>query len=478
MKQFVKKQWEVLVAMVLLTAVYGFTVARTIYAFDSAELSAAAYTLGIVHSPGYPVYLLIAHLFTYLPFGDVAFRVNLFSAVSTIFATWLLIQIMIRLTNDKLVSAVAGLTFAFSFYVWSQSVIAEVYTLQILFLTGLISLLLYWHDTGKKHFLFFTAVLAGITFVNNPSTALWWPGLLWLGWTSPQRQQLTKRDWLFMTISFLIGFLPLIYLPIRSRAYPPLFYVGYYDQYAVFHPLDLSKLENLWWYLSGQQFESLFWGYTLPEFFDEIVTFSHQLLASFLGIGLPLGVYGFWYMARKRRRLLIGLSLIFFFHAFFFISYRTVDKETMFLPAYLIWSIFLVVGLQRAYKMLTHPFNYVIWLLPIGLIFVNFPYVDVYDFQDIRHTAQSRLENADHDAIYIAAWGDAAAMDYLQVVDELRGDVQVINVFFVNYTTKRKLIENALVQKQAVYMTHEDPFLNDFFLISPVEYGFQISAKE
>ena len=42
---------------------------------------AQAYMLGVTHLTGYPTYLLLAHLFTYLPFGDPAFRVRLASAV-------------------------------------------------------------------------------------------------------------------------------------------------------------------------------------------------------------------------------------------------------------------------------------------------------------------------------------------------------------------------------------------------------------
>ena len=66
---------------VLALVVYTATLSPGVYGFDSAELSTGAYTLGIVHPPGYPLYLLIAHLFVQLPIGDVAYRVNLMSAV-------------------------------------------------------------------------------------------------------------------------------------------------------------------------------------------------------------------------------------------------------------------------------------------------------------------------------------------------------------------------------------------------------------
>jgi hypothetical protein len=49
---------------------------------DGPETVTGVSTLGILHDPGYPSYVLIAHLFTLLiPFGSVALRVNLFSLV-------------------------------------------------------------------------------------------------------------------------------------------------------------------------------------------------------------------------------------------------------------------------------------------------------------------------------------------------------------------------------------------------------------
>src|SRR3989338_10758977 len=67
--------------------VYLMTLAPTIYIEDAAEFSAAVPILGVTHPSGFPLYMLLGKLFTILvPFGDMAFRVNLFSAVTTSFA--------------------------------------------------------------------------------------------------------------------------------------------------------------------------------------------------------------------------------------------------------------------------------------------------------------------------------------------------------------------------------------------------------
>ena len=61
-------------------AVYLLTVAHTVSFFDSGELISGAATLGVSHPPGYPLYVLTGHLFSYMPLGNIAFRVNLLSS--------------------------------------------------------------------------------------------------------------------------------------------------------------------------------------------------------------------------------------------------------------------------------------------------------------------------------------------------------------------------------------------------------------
>ena len=69
---------------------------------DAGELITVAYTLGIAHPPGYPLFTLLAHLFTYLPINSIAWRVNLFSALAhslTLVFVYLIIE---KITKNKL----------------------------------------------------------------------------------------------------------------------------------------------------------------------------------------------------------------------------------------------------------------------------------------------------------------------------------------------------------------------------------------
>ncbi|MDQ2806101.1 MAG: DUF2723 domain-containing protein [Chloroflexota bacterium] len=60
---------------------YGLTLSPTINFLDSGELTTVAWTAGIAHPPGYPLYTLISSAFIHLPFGEPAWRMNLLSAL-------------------------------------------------------------------------------------------------------------------------------------------------------------------------------------------------------------------------------------------------------------------------------------------------------------------------------------------------------------------------------------------------------------
>ena len=48
---------------------YLLTLAPTIYNLDSAELTTAAATSGLVRATGYPLYLLLGRIWSWLPIG-------------------------------------------------------------------------------------------------------------------------------------------------------------------------------------------------------------------------------------------------------------------------------------------------------------------------------------------------------------------------------------------------------------------------
>jgi len=75
------------IVFLVLLGFYIYGASPSISTGDSAELATAAVSLGIAHSPGYPLYVLAGKMFTgLLPWGHPAYVMNLFSGFSTALA--------------------------------------------------------------------------------------------------------------------------------------------------------------------------------------------------------------------------------------------------------------------------------------------------------------------------------------------------------------------------------------------------------
>nr|HQV32231.1 DUF2723 domain-containing protein [Calditrichia bacterium] len=81
MKAFLKTAAPLWGTFAIALLVYGATLAPTVTFEDSGELIAAAWTLGVPHQPGYPLFTLLGNTFSKLPLDPVAVRLNWMSAV-------------------------------------------------------------------------------------------------------------------------------------------------------------------------------------------------------------------------------------------------------------------------------------------------------------------------------------------------------------------------------------------------------------
>ncbi len=147
---------------------YLRTMAPTFSFWDCGEFIATAYTLGIPHPPGSPLFLLLGRLFTMIPFfGDIGARVNLISTLAsaaTVMLTYLITIRFITLyrksdpdswSSPEKVSAYGGaiigaLALALSDSFWFNAVEAEVYAASSLFTALVVWLILRWYEEEPK----------------------------------------------------------------------------------------------------------------------------------------------------------------------------------------------------------------------------------------------------------------------------------------------------------------------------------------
>ena len=171
------------VLLALMTfALYWLTLSPTVLDGDSGEFQHMAYYLGVPHATGYPLYMLLTHLFTLIPFGDVAFRVNLFSAVCAALTTPLVYGIAFRLIHRRLPAIFAALFLAITPSVWGAAVQAEVYSMH-LFLGGLaIFFAVRWQQDNRPRDFYALALTCGFGLTHHLLFAFTAPAFLVLVW--------------------------------------------------------------------------------------------------------------------------------------------------------------------------------------------------------------------------------------------------------------------------------------------------------
>src|SRR5215216_2730560 len=189
---------------------------------DSPMLQAEVSVLGVGHPTGYPTYMMLTHLFIYLPFGDPAYRVNLASAIYGVAAVFAVYLAGLRLGGRAVAAAAGALAFGLSGAFWSQAVIAEVYTLETLLVALVILFLLLWRDRRDSRYLLLCAILVGISLTHHLTSVLLVPAALAFVFLTDRRVFSSKGLMLNSLGLFFLGLLPLLYLPARALMHAPL----------------------------------------------------------------------------------------------------------------------------------------------------------------------------------------------------------------------------------------------------------------
>ena len=208
---------------------YALTASPAMGWLDSPEFVAQAATLGVAHSPGHPLPALLGRWATFVPIGDLVWRINLMSSLCGAGAVTLLFacgRSLLRLVAPTISEAscramalIFALLAALAWALWCNAVRAEVYALQALLTAGaLLALLRYQAEHRARHLLLASFLLAlGLTNHHLMALYVLVPASLFvLIQDRPPGWRLT----LSVAGIGLVALSALAYLPIRSLAHP------------------------------------------------------------------------------------------------------------------------------------------------------------------------------------------------------------------------------------------------------------------
>ena len=462
--------------------VYRLTLAPTVTLVDSGELIVAARFLGVAHPPGFPLYLILAHLFSLVPIGNIAVRINsasaIFAALAAATLTLVVAELMVdasffektkddsrkkkrlgkpvgetRLTGNCWVTLIpaasSGLLLSFSRTLWSYATVAEVYTLNTLLILTILFLMLRWrqcivNDTnytsskGKARrrkpavieydrWLYGAAIVFGLALgVHHVTVGLLLPALAAIVWRTQGIGFFASRRLFYAALVSIVALIAVdSYLPLAASARP------------ILNWGDPSSFRALWWHITGRQYQ-VFVSFTPSIAGHELIKFGNFLLREFGFWWLPLpllfAVIGYASMFRRDRTIFWFLILIVLFNLGYALSYEIAeDKDAYYLPTFI--SVAAACGygmreaLQRFASSIRAPAAGSMLLVPLLALVAHWPYNDRSHYfiaHDYVENIQSAIEP--NSLLLTLDWQVASPMLYTREIEQRRRDIKAIDV--------------------------------------------------
>lgn len=395
-------------AFALPLAAYGLTLCPAVYVGDSGEMVALAHTLGVAQPTGFPLYCLLGKLFTWLPFGSIAARVNLLSAVSLAVAGLASYRAAARFASPAC-ALIGSLAFTLGHTAWSQATIARTYPLTLaLTAVGLDLALGCAGRPGQRRFLALS-LLAGCTLGTHLLSVLLGPIVLYVWLREPPSRKAAA------VVLTGVGLALYAYLPLR----------GPVTAYNAYGPVNsASQLAD---YLRQKRYASKQFSRSPANLaaFRAILARRWATDQPAMLLFAPLALAGL-VVAARRHRVLLGFLLVPVAANLVILLGYGDDTDLPFLPRYFLYA-FLAQGILVAVGLDAVRSRAAVGVVALALVFGVYTNGKLCDRSRTlfpRDYAAGLLDALPRDSLLFLA-GDASTLmiDCLQYVEGFRRDV-------------------------------------------------------
>jgi hypothetical protein len=412
-------------SVISLTA-YLNTMAPTLtwahYGADGGDLVTAVARGSIPHPPGSPVYLLLGDLFVRLPWGDLAWRLNLMSAVLaagaaglTTIALWNLLQ---QTESDApapsilgVVALTAGLCLGLSPLFWSQAIITEVYALAASF-AALVVALSTWKGPPWA-----LGLSWGLGLGAHPTLVFLAPLVAWATWGERKGRLLRLATACLLA---LLGW-GMLYGPVL---------LAHGSEPSPWG--DVRSFDGWWALVSGRMYRGYLFALPLASWPRRLLAWAGLLARQFTPVGAVLAGLGVARLWQIRRPLALATVLAFGAVSAYALGYDTADSLVYLTPVLPLAALWLGAGLLQVFKWLSHRLRSGAWailLLPLIQALLFWAQVDLSGDRTAIEWAEQVLQQAPLQAILLTERDrHTFTLWYAQDVLGERLDVTVVDV--------------------------------------------------
>jgi tetratricopeptide (TPR) repeat protein len=329
-------------------ALYMWSSYPTVHWSDAGEFITASFELGVTHPAGSPFYLPAVKLFTFLPFGSIAFRITLASAFFGAILVSLIYKVTLQLLRDinqggkdpTLASMFTAILFGLSDVAWFISGKAEVYTLQHVFFLLVILLIFYLfrtQSTGERgrgfQFANATIFLSALALGAHITFFFYFPAILMAFiWVKRKEGCESVNEISSLIFFFILGCSVYLYLPIRA-ATDPYFNWG-----------EPESLKQFLIHVSDRKDASYHFNLFANKLPGQFLLFGKLLLEQFTSLGIILILAGGFRLWREKRVVLLFLLFLALPNFLFFIRYWS--NGVAYVPTFLCLALLLGVGMH------------------------------------------------------------------------------------------------------------------------------------
>jgi len=438
------------VLFLLVFGVYVRTLDPVFHADDSPETISCSYTLGIQHPPGYPLPTLIGKIFTFIPAGNIGFRVNLqaafFGGLAAVFIFLAILDILRKKEYDIIAafaaSASASICFAFSATFWSQALSAKggIYTFNAFLMALLMYLMFLWERKRENRYFYLFSFTLGLSAANHwESMIVAVPAfcffILLVLAENKYFLKVKPVSAVYAALFFIPGILLYAYLVIRANSGADLDWGN---------PVNLKQLL---WVITRAEYTHLEKAADMTVILKQCFRILKLLIYEFSIAGFIVflyGIYSFFKSGKIKRLVLIGtlfatviLSLSFYLNLK---DEMIWVMDVFIIPAYLamafilgagIYGVIILVKKYYSSKVMVYAVAGAAFLLPLWNVMVNFgkcrqdKYYYAYDF------GMNIIKSVDRDGGMALLEGDYAVMPqmYFKYVDKRLNFCPVTTLF-------------------------------------------------
>ncbi len=331
----IKNTWKkynytifLLISFALPFVVYVINLERKLIGGDTSWFALQIPRMSIMVPTGYPTFSIFAKLFTLLPIGDLAYRLNLFSAFFGALTTLVLFIAVHRLVKNKAISISAVFCVAFVKVFFYYAIRLEFDTLNAFFIAlVLLSMIAYSQERSRKYLYFFFACL-GLSLTNHPIALFMAPAFLfYVIIIHPKIFKSIKA----VTVSLLFLILPLLtylYIPIRSLQ-------GYGD---------ITSLGAFLTYVTGGDFGATIGIYGTETALGVLIDYFKIIYYSYPAAVIVVACAGLFYLFKKDKFLAVSLFFAICFNFLIIMHFLPYANANYILNVLIMMSILIAMG--------------------------------------------------------------------------------------------------------------------------------------